>query len=97
MLNHPENKDKPCNQISKPSPCENPHKLSIWLPEKSRSKFQAFVCSKPYYVRDYLKKAGESDPAFMGPASRFFTGTLLPSRMKVLVNIDTGHLISTAR
>lgn len=39
-----------------------------------------FHSNLPYYVRDYLRKAGESDPALLGLAGKCVTGTLLPKK-----------------
>lgn len=49
---------------------------------KAESDFNRYLfsLSLPYYVRDYLRKAMESDPALKGPASQCFTGTLLPKK-----------------
>lgn len=40
-----------------------------------------FESNLPYYVRDYLRKTGESDPALLGLAANCFTGTLLPKKI----------------
>ena len=50
--------------------------------QQAESDFNRYLFSLalPYYVRDYLRKAGESDPALMGLASGCFTGTLLPKK-----------------
>lgn len=49
---------------------------------KVESDFNRFLFQStlPYYVRDYLRKAVESDPAILGPAAKCFTGTLIPKQ-----------------
>jgi hypothetical protein len=49
---------------------------------KVESDFKRFLfhSTLPYYVRDHLRKAVESNPAIFGPAASCFTGTLIPKK-----------------
>ncbi|MFW6334483.1 MAG: hypothetical protein ACOC0W_04360 [Desulfosalsimonas sp.] len=51
--------------------------------QKVESDFNRYLFQStlPYYVKDYLRKTGESDPALLGLAANCFTGTLLPKKI----------------